>query len=193
MNQKIAFYLLSIIAIFFIGHYYSQFNISPVKPEIIIINNDEVVFKKTKTDTEAKTLITLKYNERDGHYLLITNRRCDILKKNLEKYKVIKIGSIELKTSDLEFTQLPKSSNTKINCKKIQEISNELVVLKANMAKKLKENFRNDIALDNYMTSINLKLDYCEAYNEIGSLYILSKDFNKAEYYLKKAIEICDV
>ena len=53
-----------------------------------------------------------------------------------------------------------------------------------------KKNFRNDIALDSFMTSINLKLDYCEAYNEIGFLYILSKDFNKAEYYLKKAIEI---
>lgn len=53
-----------------------------------------------------------------------------------------------------------------------------------------KKNFRYDIALDSFMTSINLKLDYCEAYNEIGFLYILSKDFNKAEYYLKKAIEI---
>ena len=113
--------------------------------ENIIINNDDVIFKKIKTDTDSKTLITLKFNERDGHYLLITTRRCDILKKNLEKYKVIKIGSIEVKSSDLEFTPLPKSSNTKINCKKIQEISNELVVLKANMAKKLKENFRNDI------------------------------------------------
>jgi len=40
MNQKIAFYLLSIIAIFFIGYNYSQFNIEPVKPEIISINNN---------------------------------------------------------------------------------------------------------------------------------------------------------
>jgi peptidoglycan hydrolase CwlO-like protein len=41
MNQKKIFYLFSLIAIFFIGHYYSQFNISPVKPEIIIINNND--------------------------------------------------------------------------------------------------------------------------------------------------------
>ena len=41
MNQKIAFYLLSIIAIFFIGYNYSQFNIAPVKPEIITINNND--------------------------------------------------------------------------------------------------------------------------------------------------------
>ena len=43
MNQKIAFYLLSIIAIFFIGYNYSQFNIEPVKPEIITINNDDEI------------------------------------------------------------------------------------------------------------------------------------------------------
>ncbi|MDC1386329.1 hypothetical protein N8384_02905 [Candidatus Thioglobus sp.] len=43
MNQKNIFYLLSLIAIFFIGHYYSQFNISPVKPEIIINNNNNEI------------------------------------------------------------------------------------------------------------------------------------------------------
>jgi hypothetical protein len=43
MNQKIAFYLLSIIAIFFIGYNYSQLNIEPVKPEIITINNNDLV------------------------------------------------------------------------------------------------------------------------------------------------------
>jgi len=43
MNQKIAFYLLSIIAIFFIGYNYSQFNIEPLKPEIITINNNDAI------------------------------------------------------------------------------------------------------------------------------------------------------
>ena len=43
MNQKIAFYLLSIIAIFFIGYYYSQFNIEPLKPEIITVNNKDEI------------------------------------------------------------------------------------------------------------------------------------------------------
>ena len=49
MNQKNIFYLFSLIAIFFIGHYYSQFNITPVKPEIITINNDDEV-KKQKSN-----------------------------------------------------------------------------------------------------------------------------------------------
>ena len=43
MNQIKAFYLLSIIAIFFIGYSYSQFNIEPTKPEVIIINNNDAV------------------------------------------------------------------------------------------------------------------------------------------------------
>ena len=49
MNQTKIFYLLSLIAIFFIGYYYSQFNIQPVKPEIITINNDDEV-KKQKSN-----------------------------------------------------------------------------------------------------------------------------------------------
>ena len=39
MNQKKAFYLLSIIVIFFIGYSYSQFNTKPAEPVIITIGN----------------------------------------------------------------------------------------------------------------------------------------------------------
>lgn len=108
---------------------------------------DKIYFKKKKDDnvSDEKSLITLKFNDRDGHYLLITNRRCDILRKNLEKIKKLKIGMIEIDINDLEFTPLPKSSNTKINCKKIKEISLELVTHKNNMAKLLKETFRSDM------------------------------------------------
>ena len=43
MNQRIAFYLLSIIVIFFIGYSYSQFNTKPVEPVIITIGNSAEV------------------------------------------------------------------------------------------------------------------------------------------------------
>ena len=101
--------------------------------------------KEKETDEENKSLITLKYNDRDGHYLLITNRRCEMLRKNLDKIKKLKVGTIELDPSDLEFNELPKSSNTKINCKKIQEISSNLVTYKLSMAKKMKELFKQDM------------------------------------------------
>jgi len=105
--------------------------------------DDKVYFKKNKD--EESHLITLKYNDRDGHYLMITNRRCDILKKNLSKVTKIKVGTIEVETKDLEFIELPKSSNTKINCNKIKEISLDLVNYKISMSKKLKEIFKKDM------------------------------------------------
>ena len=49
MNQTKIFYLLSLIVVFFIGHFYSQYNVTPVKPEIITINNDDEV-KKQKSN-----------------------------------------------------------------------------------------------------------------------------------------------
>ena len=105
--------------------------------------DDKVYFKKD--DSESKSLISLKFNERDGHYLLITNRRCKILQKNLSKISKLKIGNLEILTSDLEFAELPKSSNTKINCKKIKEQSLDLINYKLSMNKKLKDFFKLDM------------------------------------------------
>ena len=113
--------------------------------------DDKVYFAKEKkeTDSDSKSLISLKYNDRDGHYMLITSRRCDILKKNLEKNKIktLNVGSIILNVNDLEFSELPKSSNTKINCKKVKDISLELIKYKEQMNKKLKECFKIDMTL----------------------------------------------
>ena len=89
--------------------------ISILKSELEKLINDE----KNLLGKGDNSLITSKYNERDGHYMLITNRRCKILKTKLAKLNEIKVGSYKLKVTDLEFNELPKSSNTKINCNKI--------------------------------------------------------------------------
>ena len=52
--------------------------------------DDKIYFKKD-TDSDSKSLISLKFNEREGHYLLITTRRCDILKANIAKNKITKL------------------------------------------------------------------------------------------------------
>ena len=49
MNQKIAFYLISTVVVFFIGHTYSQFNIKTPEPVIISIDNSEEI-KQYKSD-----------------------------------------------------------------------------------------------------------------------------------------------
>jgi len=91
------------------------------------------------------SLINSKYNERDGHYMLITNKRCKVLKEKLASKTLLSIGSYKLKTTDLEFIELPRSTNTKINCNKIKEISNEIVINKQKLASLNKSNFKESL------------------------------------------------
>ena len=79
-------------------------------------------------------LINIKYNERDGHYLILTTRRFKLMNKKLSKLKKLDIGGFQIKVSDLDITEMPKSSNTKINCNKIKEISSNLVVYQTELA-----------------------------------------------------------
>ena len=144
--------------------------------------DDKIYFKKAKTD-EDKSLLTLKFNDRDGHYLLITNRRCDILKKNLEKVGKFNVGSIELNINDLEFSQLPRSLNTKINCLKIKELSNDLVGYKTKLASLLKNEFKNDMKTlyDNYINILykwSNKLGYIDFINS-GALVAINNHYSK--------------
>lgn len=117
------------------------------------MNNLVIVLEKIIIDEK----IYLKYNDRDGHYLILTNRRCSVLQSKLEKMTEINVGSIKLKVEDLEFNQLPKSSNTKISCRKIKEISNEINIYKTEINKLLKEKFKEQLnyILDNFGIMIN--------------------------------------
>jgi DNA mismatch repair protein MutS len=114
--------------------------------------DDKKIFKKDNEDD--KNMITLKFNERDGHYLYVTNRRCEMLKKNIQK---IVIGKHELNINDFEFNLMPKSSYTKINCKKIKYISDELIVDKIKLAKLIKEKFKIEMTyiLEKFNDTIN--------------------------------------
>lgn len=92
-----------------------------------------------------KDIINVKFNDRDGHYLMLTNRRCKLLKKGLDKSKTIKVGTIDLDPNNLEFIELPRSSNTKIKCKKLNDLSSDLVSYKQKLVKKMKEVFYSEI------------------------------------------------
>ena len=50
--------------------------------------------------------------------------------------------------------------------------------------------FRIDDAINNFLKSIEIDPNYKEAYNEIGCLYILRKDFINAEKFINLAINI---
>ena len=96
---------------------------------------------------KTKELLSVKFNERDGHYIIITNRRLKLLQDKFKKLKLKKlnIGGIELTLDDLEFIPQPRSSNTKINCKKLKDLSIELVTLKKKLADVLKNKFYQEV------------------------------------------------
>ncbi len=96
---------------------------------------EEMNSKVIKKDCNA---ITLKFNDRDGHYMLITKRRCKILREKLTEINEIDIGGIKIQVKDLEFTDLPKSNNTKITCNEINKISSNVVSYKIDLANKIK-------------------------------------------------------
>jgi len=100
---------------------------------------------KTGLSREQSTII-LKYNDRDGHYMMLTKRRSKILQENLKKIENIKIGNNVINITDLEFIDLPRSNNTKICCKDISKISLNVVDLKSNLAKEIKEAFYIEVS-----------------------------------------------
>ena len=167
--------------------------------------DDKVYFTKEKNNktneknansedkTDSKSLISLKYNDRDGHYMLITSRRCELLKKNLDKNKIktLNVGSIILNVSDLEFNELPRSSNTKINCKKVKDLSLDLIKFKEQMNKKLKEHFKADMIglLESYGSILYLwskKVSFIDFINS-GALCAQANHYSRPIINLKQA------
>lgn len=102
--------------------------------------NSSVISKNTSP-------IILKYNDRDGHYMLLTKRRCKILREKVDKMKEINIGGIMIQVKDLEFNDLPKSNNVKISCRDILKISVDTMSFKTQLAKELKEAFYTEIVI----------------------------------------------
>ena len=126
MNQKIAFYLLSIIAIFFIGYNYSQINAEPVKPEIITINNDEA--EKHKSNILS---LQLQLEELNNQLIL----SLDELKKTTQKLNLSssKVQVLEGELSSIQDAQkltdeLLRKSNTELleNKKTLLELKKNL-------------------------------------------------------------------
>ena len=150
-----------------------------------LIDDKKIFVKKTETNNK---MLSLQYNDRDGHYLLITTRRCEILKKKLETIKEIKIGNIKLKKEDLEMTALPKSSNTKIICITMKNISNELIIDKTEMARLLKQKFKEQLNYisENYIELLNywsLKIAYIDFINS-GVICSIKNHYTKPNIIL---------
>jgi len=121
-------------------------------------------------------LCDVKFNERDGHYLILTKRRQKMMMDKIKSLKTdkISIGSIKMDIDELEFTDLPKSNNVKVKCSKLNNLSGELVKYKVNLVKKTKELFYQFISefmssYDKILKNVSFILSFIDFINS-GSL-----------------------
>ena len=146
---------------------------------------------------ETKSLLQLKYNERDGHYFLITNKRCEILLSKLSNVKNINIDGIKLDISLLEFNKLPKSTNTKITCKNMKDMSLEINNYKMILVKLLHSQFINDMAEFYKICGIELKkwsntISFIDFINS-GSICAQKNHYTKPEIMIKEGSFITSI
>tara|TARA_B100000795_G_scaffold233949_1_gene192919 strand:- start:503 stop:955 length:453 start_codon:yes stop_codon:yes gene_type:complete len=137
MSQKIAFYLLSIIAIFFIGYNYSQINTEPVKPEIITLNSNEVEKHKSNISSlqlqleelNNQLILALDELKTTTQKLNLSSSKVQVLEGELssiqEAYKLIDVALKKSNTKLLENEKTllglkDKLSNAKLDIQIIQ-------------------------------------------------------------------------
>lgn len=135
---------------------------------------EKYIEDKKQFINKNKDTINLKFNERDGYYMLLTKRRSKLLLEKLKYVKEINIGKTKIKVEDLDFQDLPKSNNVKIFCKEIKNISNNVIELKFKLATNIKESF------------YKLMLDIYDKFND--SLYYTSNKIAYLDFVLSGAI-----
>jgi len=127
MNQKAAFYLISIVLVFFIGYSYSQYNTEP--PEHVIINldnSDEI--EQYRTDISS---LKLQLDELDTQ-LIKTLDELKITSKKLmlssSKVKVLEdeLNLIQQKHDDLESKLTQRDATILSDEKEINSLRNLL-------------------------------------------------------------------
>ena len=129
MNQKIAFYLISTVVVFFIGHTYSQFNIKTPEPVIISIDNSEEI-KQYKSD-----LISLQTQLDDLDSQLVHS--LDSLNSSSKK---LNLSSSKVQVLEAEM-KIIKTQNNQLQSELTQ--SESFVIANDNQIKLLTEDLSN--------------------------------------------------
>ena len=127
MNQKAAFYLISIVLVFFIGYSYSQYNSEPPEPVIINLDNSDEI-EQYKTDTSS---LKLQLDELDTQLikkldeLKITSKK---LMLSSSKVKVLEdeLNLIQQKHDDLESKLTQRDATISSDKKEINSLRNLL-------------------------------------------------------------------
>jgi len=91
------------------------------------------VYMRSDNSNSGQNIIKIDFNEREGHFLILTKRRAEILIKLLEKNLFIRFTHLEIEylinKDDLEFKHLPKGNNSKIFIKQMEKNSAQKIQL----------------------------------------------------------------
>ena len=127
MNQKIVFYLISIILVFFIGYSYSQFNAEKPEPIIITVDNAKEI-DKYKSDIsnlesqleelDSQLISNLDELKRTSKKLILSSSKVKVLEDQ--------IFSIQQKHDEIETKLIQSDSINSANEKEIQSLRDEL-------------------------------------------------------------------
>ena len=111
MNQKFAFYLLSIIFVFFIGYSYSQFNLEPPEKVIITIDNSEEIkgyqanLKNLQIQLEEldnQLIDSLDKLNKASKKVILSSSKVQVLEEELESSKGVNDKEIKSLNDQLE-------------------------------------------------------------------------------------------
>ena len=127
MNQKIVFYLISIVLVFFIGYSYSQFNAEKPEPIIITVDNSNEIdeyksdisnLESQLEELDSQLISTLDELKRTSKKLILSSSKVKVLEDQLL--------SIQQKHDELENKLIQSDSINSANEKEIQSLRDEL-------------------------------------------------------------------
>ena len=127
MNQKIVFYLISIVLVFFIGYSYSQFNAEKPEPIIITVDNSNEIdeyksdisnLESQLEELDSQLISTLDELKRTSKKLILSSSKVKVLEDQ--------IISIQQKHDEIETKLIQSDSINSANEKEIQSLRDEL-------------------------------------------------------------------
>ena len=127
MNQKIVFYLISIVLVFFIGYSYSQFNAEKPEPIIITVDNAKEIdeyksdisnLESQLEELDSQLISTLDELKRTSKNLILSSSKVKVLEDQ--------IFSIQQKHDEIETKLIQSDSINSSNEKEIQSLRDEL-------------------------------------------------------------------
>ncbi len=120
-------------------------NIDKIQTEMddatLLLDNICEIFDKYingKNTKKNPLKISLKKNDKDGHYLILTKIRVKSLKDNLKNVKEIKISdTLKINPNDLEFKDLPGGKQTKIFFPQLKTKSKNMKILEEQLVNEI--------------------------------------------------------